>query len=41
MLQELPGSLKEELLNYQFGGLVETINMLRENEDSEFVWEIV
>jgi CRP-like cAMP-binding protein len=41
MLNDLPNTLKEELLNYQYGGLVDTIPFLKDNEDTEFVWALV
>lgn len=33
--------MKEELLYRQYGGLVETVRMLRECDDNEFVWAVV
>lgn len=41
LLSELPLSMKEEILYRQFGGLVETIKVLRDSTDNEFVWAIV
>ena len=41
LLKELPPSLREEVLYHQFGGLVDSINMLRDCEDNEFVWGTV
>lgn len=41
LLAELPLSLKEEVLYRQFGGLVETIKVLRDSTDNEFVWAVV
>jgi hypothetical protein len=40
-LQELPDSIKEEVLYKEFGGLVDTITMLKECDDNEFVWATV
>lgn len=41
LLAELPLSLREEVLYRQFGGLVETIKVLRDSTDNEFVWAVV
>ena len=41
LLSELPLSLKEEILYRQYGGLVETIKVLRDSNDNEFVWAMV
>ena len=41
LLNELPISLKEEVLYYQHGFLVDTIKMLQESEENEFVWALV
>ena len=41
LLQELPDSIKEEVLYKEFGGLVDTIHMLKECDDNEFVWATV
>lgn len=41
LLLDLPNSLKEDVLYSEFGGLVESIKILRESEDNEFVWAIV
>ena len=41
LLSELPLSLREEILYRQFGGLVETIKVLRDSTDNEFVWAMV
>ena len=41
LLAELPLSLKEEILYRQYGGLVETIKVLRDSTDNEFVWAVV
>lgn len=41
LLAELPVSMKEELLYRQYGGLVETVRMLRDCDDNEFVWAVV
>lgn len=40
-MEELPISLREEVLYRQYGGLVETIKMLRDSTDNEFVWAVV
>ena len=41
LLNELPASLREEVLYRQYGGLVETIEILRVSNDNEFVWTII
>ena len=41
LLQELPASLKEDVLYSEYGGLVESIKILREGTENEFVWAIV
>lgn len=41
MLNDLPISLKEEVLYYQHGSLVDSIKMLNECEENEFVWALV
>jgi len=41
LLAELPLSLKEEVLYRQFGSLVESITLLRDSTDNEFVWGII
>ena len=41
LLSELPLSLKEEILYRQYGGLVETIKVLRDSTDNEYVWAMV
>jgi hypothetical protein len=41
LLNELPISLKEEVLYYQHGGLVESIKLLSESDDNDFVWALV
>ena len=41
MLSDLPASLREEVMYRQYGGLVETIDILRVSNDNEFVWAIV
>ena len=33
--------MREEILYRQFGGLVETIKLLRDSTDNEFVWAMV
>ena len=41
LLDELPTSLKEEVLYKQYGALVEGIKLLHDSDDNEFVWSIV
>lgn len=41
LLAELPLVLREEVLYRQFGVLVETIKVLNESTDNEFVWAVV
>jgi hypothetical protein len=41
LLDELPISLKEEVLYYQHGYLVDSIKMLLESEENNFVWALV
>ena len=41
LLEELPSSLREEVLYKQYGALVERIKILNESDDNEFVWALV
>lgn len=41
LIQELGTSLREEVLYHQFGGLIETVKLLSECNDNDFVWAIV
>lgn len=41
LLAELPLVLREEVLYRQFGVLVETIKVLHDSTDNEFVWAVV
>ena len=41
LLEELPASLREEVLYKQYGALVEGIKILHESDDNEFVWALV
>jgi hypothetical protein len=41
LLNELPISLKEEVLYYQHGKLVENIHIFQEIEENDFVWSLV
>ena len=41
LLEELPASLKEEVLYKQYGQLVEGVKLLHESDDNEFVWALV
>ena len=41
LLNELPHSLKEEVMYAEFGSLVDKIDALRESTDNDFVWAIV
>jgi len=41
LLNELPASLREEVLYRQYGSMVETIEILRVSSDNEFVWTII
>ena len=41
LLEELPASLREEVLYKQYGALVEGIKLLHESDDNEFVWALV
>ena len=41
LLEELPSSLKEEVLYKQYGAMVECIKILNESDDNEFVWALV
>ena len=41
LLEELPASLREEVLYKQYGPLVEKIKILNDSDDNEFVWALV
>ena len=40
-LNELPPNIRDELLYTQYGAVVETIHLLRESDDTDFIWELI
>lgn len=41
MIQDLPGTLKEELIFHKFGGLIFKFHFLSKHGNNNFVWDIL
>lgn len=41
LMDDVPSTLKEEIIYFQYGGIIKKIDFLKNASDNKFIWDLI